>query len=184
MDFENFQSVLNKSRIRRDASDWHGILCGLLCAGFPVSPREWGRVVQEIDGETEVSTEELDVALEEICGQTRLELNDVALGFQPMLPDDNSSLDTRVLALSRWCEGFLYGLAVGGVNRQTALPGSAAETLEDLAEISRAGVSGAEPDAEDEYYFTELVEYLRVAVMLLNEELNPVVVEPGTYPIH
>lgn len=164
------------------ASEWHGVLCGLLCAGHPGSPTQWYEIVAELNNETVVADERIEAALGMIYQQTRIQLNDEALGFQLLLPDDNTSLTVRTTALSRWCESFLYGLSVGGIDRQAQLPGETSETLADLVEISRFEFEANSIDPDDEHHYMELVEYVRVAIMLLNEELNPVV--PAERKLH
>jgi len=105
---------------------------------------------------------------------TRRQLNDPACEFQMLLPDDNDSLDARVNALGDWCQGYLIGLSLGGITDFAPLPEDAREITKDLLEIARAGTSyELEGSEEDENAYAELVEYLRVGVLLINEELQP-----------
>ena len=48
-----------------------------------------------------------------------------------------------------------------------------AELLDDLAEIARVDFEVGEPDEEEQAAFAEVVEYVRVGVLLINEELQP-----------
>src|SRR5690606_6915873 len=179
---DSFQSVLTELSSKYHASEWHGVLCGLLCAGHQGSPAQWPVIVAEINSGTAGTAGGIAAALDKVYKQTRMQLNDVDLGFQLLLPDDNTPLPDRAAALSRWCESFLYGLSFGGVDRQAKLPGDASETLADLVEISRFEFDSDSIDPDDEYHYAELVEYVRVAIMLLNEELNPLV--PARQKLH
>ena len=92
--------------------------------------------------------------------------------FDPLLPDDDAALDERVDALSAWCQGFLYGFGSRPRPQPPAPSGEVAEVLADFAEISRGGSVGLEPMEIEEDAYTELVEFLRVGVQLVYDELR------------
>ncbi|MDH3589591.1 MAG: UPF0149 family protein, partial [Gammaproteobacteria bacterium] len=69
-----------------------------------------------------------------------------------------------------WCQGFLFGLTVGGIEAGRALPGDVAEVVGDFSRVSEAVHSG-EAEEEDEQSYVELCEYVRVGAQLVFEEL-------------
>ena len=73
----------------------------------------------------------------------------------------------RTSALAEWCQGFLYGLGAGNIPDASRLPGEVGEIVRDFAEITRAGVDGAETEESNESAYAELVEFVRVGVQLL-----------------
>ncbi len=85
------------------------------------------------------------------------------LRFMPLLPDDEVPVELRVGALAEWCAAFLAGFAALG---QMACSEEEEEILEDLAAISAADIDGLEAE-EAERLYTEIVEYIRVTVLLL-----------------
>jgi uncharacterized protein YgfB (UPF0149 family) len=114
-----------------------------------------------------------------------VQLEDPEYGFTPLLPDDDRSMAERVGALARWCEGFLLGLGLGGVREQSALPGDSAEVMKDFVEISRLGHDEGKEKEEDEGAYAEIVEYVRMAVLLVYEELRPMrAARPADAPVH
>ena len=92
--------------------------------------------------------------------------------FDLMLPDDEEPLVQRTAALGSWCHGFLAGLGLAGVgDHHKSLSGDAREFLDDVQEMSRIE-SDPDEDDEAEAAYAELVEYLRVGVLLLREEIG------------
>jgi uncharacterized protein YgfB (UPF0149 family) len=114
-------------------------------------------------------------------------MNDSAGSFKLLLLDDDDPLPERVEALSAWCQGFVYGLAAGGIKQDSELPEDASELLKDMVEISRAAhdIDDADTEAaddnEDEVAYMEVEEYVRMGVIYLYEELQPL---QSTQTIH
>lgn len=85
-----------------------------------------------------------------------------------LLPTDDAALSDRATALGQWCQGFVtgFGLNAGGKD----LSDEAKEVLQDLVAISQ--VQEALEESEDgESDYMEVMEYLRVAPLLLFSEL-------------
>ena len=78
---------------------------------------------------------------------------------------------TRTAALAEWCQGFLYGLGAGAITDASGWPGEAGEIVRDFAEITRAGVDAQQGEESNESAYAELVEFVRVGVQLLFEDL-------------
>ena len=49
-----------------------------------------------------------------------------------------------------------------------------AELIRDLVEIARAGHDVSQEDENDEESYMQLYEYVRMGVLLINEELQPI----------
>lgn len=152
------------------AAEAHGLLCGMFCA--PEEPEAARWVAHVLAGASAHGQAARDclAALTELFEQTRASLENEALEFQPLLPADDEPLEARARALGEWCEGFLFGLGVAGSERER-LPREAAEVVNDLGQIARIDPeAGADEDSEQAY--TELVEYLRVATLLVREHVT------------
>ncbi|MCY1558840.1 hypothetical protein D9M68_958120 [compost metagenome] len=84
-----------------------------------------------------------------------------------LLPSDDAPLRERAAALGQWCQGFLGGF--GLTARDSALSAEAMEVLQDLSAIAQ--VQNALEESEDgENDYMEVMEYLRVALLLLFSE--------------
>ncbi|MDV6947723.1 UPF0149 family protein [Pseudomonas aeruginosa] len=95
-----------------------------------------------------------------------------------LLPDDETPLAQRTEALGQWCQGFLAGF--GLTAREGSLTGEAEEVLQDMAAIAQ--VQGQLEDSEDgETDYMEVMEYLRVAPLLLFAECGKPL-EPAPKP--
>lgn len=169
------------------AIESHGALCGMLCAQGATDAPKW---MLNVLGEREDSSASLQQAgkmLLQIHQITVDQMNDSNVEFELMIPDDDESLTDRVESLGIWCQGFVYGLAVGGVKEGTDLPDDSKELIKDILEISRAAYASddegeasdeaedlsAEDQEEDELAFMEVSEYVRMGVLLIYEELQP-----------
>jgi yecA family protein len=169
------------------AAEAHGALCGMLCARGTIELSEW---IDHVIGEQEQGNDLLhDVVhkMSELHQSTLEMVNDPTGDFKLLLMDDDDPLPERVEALAAWCEGFIYGLAAGGIQEGSELPEDAAELLKDMVEISRAGHdvddAGVEEsdDNDDEAAYMEIEEYVRMGVLLIYEELQPL---QSTQTIH
>ena len=166
------------------ATESHGALCGMLCAQGATDAAQWMLQVLGEHEETSNALQQAGKLLMQIHQLSVEQMNDSNVDFDLMLPDDDEPLESRVEALGVWCQGFVFGLAVGGVKEDTDLPEDSKELIKDILEISRAGYIAdneaelnamAEDDSdEDEVAFMEVTEYVRMGTLLIYEELQPV----------
>ena len=177
--FIDLREVLARAGTVTGPAESHGTICGALCAGTDGSDAWLTHLLAEADG---------DAGAQRACRQALAILRDTSrtllqagtLEFAPLLPDDESGLAERTAALGEWCQGFLYGLGLAGDRLHIdALPDEAGEVLRDMGQIAQAGFEGDADDDEDEAAYTEIVEYVRVGVQLLYEELQPAAMPPS-----
>jgi uncharacterized protein len=150
------------------ASDLHGSLTGYLCGGGSTNPRQWLEALALDFTDSEIPPAQL----EQLYFDCSAWLADPDLAFEPLLPEDESGVSIRADALVEWCRGFMGGLGLSGhASTSRPLSGEAEEILGDLSTI--AGSRFEYKDAEeDENALTEVVEFIRVAVLLLHAEMT------------
>ncbi len=178
VDYERLERALRRAEALTGASEGHGALCGLLCAQGRADRRAWQ---DQVIGEREpgdVLAREAASLLDALYEETVRQLNDAGLAFRLLLPDDEQPLGRRAEALGRWCQGFLLGLGLGGIRAEQELPADVREIMRDLAEISKVEFDVAGAGEAEEAAYTEIVEYVRVGVLLINEEMHPVKAPP------
>jgi yecA family protein len=154
------------------ASEAQGLLAGIICAGGKSDPALW---LTHLLGENTLSAAANEVS-EQLTGlhaDILRQFNDDAFGFNLILPNDDTPLSVRTEALSQWCGGFLYGLALGGIREDAEMPANISEVMKDFYEISHARFAYETTDDADETAYMEIVEYVRMSVLLLHEELQP-----------
>jgi hypothetical protein len=109
-----------------------------------------------------------------VASDTCASLSDGDMSFQPLLPPDDRPLSLRADGLAEWCAGFMHGLgeAAGHAAARDALSGDVTrEIMADFGEIARLTLGDEEADLDAESAYTELVEFVRVSVQLMFEEL-------------
>ncbi len=190
MDTTSVDDALSHLGLMATASAGHGLLCGLICARGYVECDAWIALMDEDNLEQLVSgapqaliaTEGLgprnlgsDVGgkqLQQLHRETLQQFSSGECDFYPLLPDDDEPLDKRTDALADWCQSFLFGLAAGGIKDFSTLPDQVGEISRDLVEFSQARHDTLEENEQDEFAHAELVEYIRIAVQLIFEELH------------
>lgn len=192
VDFSEIDTVLERLGVIYAASESHGVLCGLLCVKGFVSYDDWISLLndeqkiqsawfEEDPDDAEDYTEDDRKAdetvdsewglLQDLYDETLRQISDDEYGFSLLLPNDEQALRIRTQALVEWCDGFLFGLGAGEIKDFAQLPDDVNEISHDLAEISRAYHEDEASEA-DEVAYAELVEYVRVGVLVIYEALQ------------
>lgn len=161
-DFDEVANHLLEQGLDSSPAQLHGCLCGLLAAGAPVQA-EVGLSLMQQALELQLHGELAGQALQ-LYGVSAAALEDEDFDFHPLLPDDEVDIATRTLELAAWCKGFLAGFAQ--VN-QRQLSQDSSEILGDMGAIAEASVDEDADEDESEGSYTEIVEYLRFAVLNL-----------------
>ncbi|GAP66149.1 hypothetical protein MBSD_n1451 [Mizugakiibacter sediminis] len=164
-------AALAQLRFGVAASDLHGSLTGYLCGGGRAGARHFLEAL-ELEGEDAAAAHDgAHRVLEQLYGECHAQLEDPELGFAPLLPEDGRPLAERADALVEWCRGFLGGLGLAGAGAQRPLSDDGQEILRDLGTIAGSRFSYGDDD-EDENALAEVLEFVRVGVLLLYVELN------------
>jgi len=185
--YQTVGNSLSQLNVPLPVSEVHGLCCALQCA-LPSSAAKtrWFTEVLDSAGLAAdlVASKAAQIkALDEWFGQTLAALNDSDLEFTPLLPDDDIPVVERMRALSDFCAGFTYGVGLGVAHRgNRALPGDTREIVEDFQSIESADAVD-QPDEngevlsseKQEALYQELLEFSRVGVLLVLEELRPVI---------
>jgi yecA family protein len=172
LDFDAVQQSLEGLGATVDAAESHGTLTALLIANDSMAG--WlSHTLDDLPDKSDVLASERLSLLNELFNETREQLNNEELGFELLLPDESDDFGVQLLGLSSWCQGFLYGYGVNAAGFEQSVDEPAQECLSDLLEISKLR-HDEELNDEAELQFAEIAEHVRMAILLLNESLNPI----------
>ena len=176
LNYQDVSDALARVDIASDAAECQGAMSAVIClageGGFGV----WlGSHLPEVESahlqgdalaaETARITDALYKSVSE-----QLQAGD--LSYQLLLPDDDTDLEIRSQAMVHWCQGFLLGLRYAGVADTGQFQGELAEIINDITEIAQMTIGELDYSEEEEQSYAELVEYLRVGVMLFWETIS------------
>lgn len=171
-EYNQIESFLRTLPISMSTSECHGVLTGLCVAAKALNAETWAEFIldesQDVGG---LSSSDLET-LAKWCAHNNSKLDDSDFSFELALPDDEQDLKDRLNALAEWCHGFLYGLAATGEIDFETLPAEASETLSDLGEIGKIDAVASLDDGEAEADLLEIVEYVRMAVLSLFDDVR------------
>lgn len=173
--------VLVGNEVATGASECHGILCGMICALGRVEPAAWiGQIIGEHPSEQNVLFSELKQLLGELYKETMVQLNDPELGLSLLVEDEEQDLARSIITLKEWCDGFLFGLSLAGIRIDDQLSEDVYELLQDIIEITRVDFEFEEDGESDYQAFYEVLEYVRMGVIFLYDEWQPLSPHPTT----
>jgi uncharacterized protein YgfB (UPF0149 family) len=163
--YHAFAALLKNSGHTVSPAELHGLLLGRSCAGAGFEVEPW--LTDAADLLAAPAEDNVRQALIGLQEMVKGELTSDDMTVVLLVPSDESPLPERAAALGEWCQGFLAGF--GLTARDTALSSEAMEVLQDLAAIAQ--IQDALEESEDgEGDYMEVMEYLRVAPLLLYTE--------------
>ena len=156
------------------ASEAHGILCGAISSAGKADFKDWVRQVlgqEPVPGD--VLMAEAVELLEEVFVESETGMASDLYEFQLLLPDDDQALTDRVRALGAWCEGYLLGFSSGREKSDVPLPLEINDVINDFVEFSKVDDTVDEASELDEQALMEVVEYIRMNVLMVQETMHP-----------
>lgn len=163
-DYAALADSLQTAGIGTSAAEAHGIITAALCAP---RPPDWQRLL--LGGDPAAVSPSLRSQLGLLYEQTAQQLVGIEFDFAPLLPA--TTLAEQVEALADWCSGFVLVMHGAGID-DAQLPGEAGEFMRDAHEIAEAQLDDDETEETQQREYAEILEYLRVGVQLVYEELH------------
>lgn len=163
--YEPLDQLLTSTGAVIGAAEFHGLLVGALCADA-AEDDALALVNRNLDI-PEGTPEPVDVAARELLQVTQKQLAARDFQFQLVLPPPEVEMALSVRALGDWVVGFLAALGEIGIP-VAEIGADARELLEDMAAIAQIS---QDEESSDEADLIEVVEYVRVAVFNLYEDI-------------
>jgi len=176
VDYHQLTQALARCQIAADAAECQGAMSAVICLNGEDGLANWLPAhFPEIESgvaQGNALAAEAKAMITDLYQATLARLGKGNLDYALLMPDDEDSLFERTDALGHWCQGFMLGMRFSGVADPGQFSGELAEILDDIREISQVSSEALENTEEEEQSYTELVEYLRVGVMLFCETLH------------
>jgi uncharacterized protein YgfB (UPF0149 family) len=188
VDYQQLTQALERLQIAADAAECQGAMSAVICLTGEDGLASWlPSHFPEIEvgvAEGNALANEARRMIVELYQSTLAQLGQGNFEYALLMPDDEDALSVRTDALGHWCQGFLLGLRYSGVNDPGQFTGELAEILDDISEISQVTSAALDNTEEEEQSYAELVEYLRVGVMLFCETLRASKGATGSKLVH
>ena len=169
-DFDRYAQLFGDLGATSSPSELHGHLVGRLSAGSRLDHTTWLNLAADLMGGRGTLPEAGKVMLIQLYDASLAQLAGSGFDVSLLLPDDSATIDYRTHALGQWCEGFLGGF--GLVERKGDLSEEADGVLHDFAAIAQVQTDLDESEA-NEVDFMEVMEYVRMATLMLFSECQP-----------
>lgn len=167
-DYHSFSQAIMSLNLSVSGAEFHGVLCGYLTSGGNQGGESYIRSIlaKKHNDATRIAAS----ALFDLLAISQHQLLQVGFEFQLLLPEDDQSLLVRAQAFSEWCEGFILGLTVNGLNLESLHNDDAQDALQHLIEFAKLDYEALQVSEDDERALMEVVEYTRMAVLTIHME--------------
>lgn len=178
-DYEELTAMLSAANTPFSAGYVHGMMSGMLCTDRRLPEKIWDDFLNEMSVLKALATQ--NELLNKLFMLTANHLEEAPGAMMLILPEDETLLSARLSALSDWCGGFLDGIVLD--NSGLSLP-IVQEALADLVNIKEVATQ-AKSSKTNESLYVEVVEFVKVAVLLIHAECQPPMLGNGdSFPIH
>jgi uncharacterized protein YgfB (UPF0149 family) len=166
--YQSVESALKKAGANFNASQVHGLFCGLICA---TSGEQKENVWKKLLFGKEGKTNGLET-FEHLYEMSYHLLSEFSFEFSLLLPTDSKSISVRTEELGLWCQGFLSGLEKFHTVILARATEDVREALNDIIEIAQVNFDNLTDSDDDENAYFELVEYVRLSVLMIFQDLR------------
>jgi yecA family protein len=167
LSYMELTEALLKTQSPFQAAEVHGLLCGIICIAPEGSQRRWEKLAMGPKKNKHCAD-----LLQQLYTASFHQMNEFSFEFTLVLPSDSIDLAQRTEALGLWCQGFLTGLQQAKTPITQSANTEVVEALDDLTEIAQVNYTEVTASNEDEASYFELVEYVRLAALMIYHELK------------
>tara|TARA_Y100001935_G_C17261416_1_gene486636 strand:- start:140 stop:652 length:513 start_codon:yes stop_codon:yes gene_type:complete len=152
----------------------HAIAIGICCGIAEDKAKLWEEgVYSDLEAEENI-TIECRSYLDKIFSVAADQLKDISFSFQLWLPQETESVVNEATAIKNWAQGFLYGFGLASRLVNDKLSQESREALKDFYDIGQLSTNLEGSEDENQIALTEIEEYMRVAVMLIYEDVRSI----------
>ncbi|GAA5131391.1 UPF0149 family protein [Thalassotalea piscium] len=170
LDFASVQAIITTENVKAHAAEVHGVLTGLVCAGYSFESNDYINLINDMLNNGEGLPNNLKDTIKILFSEVWQTILDDSYGFKLLLPDDDDSIEERGHALGIWVQGFNLGFGLQQKN-QKILSDDVKEILTDFGEIANLSDEFEDDEATEQAYY-EISEYVRMSALVCFTELG------------
>lgn len=183
MDFDQIKDVLAPHTELESPAFIQGMLIGLLCGDNEIQEAVW---IKKLIEEANIKSvkESFLKELHDLYQETNKGMNGSGFELDLCLPDDGEALVYRAMMLGQLCEGILYGLGLIGClsDPENEIAPEVRELVGDFSDIASIDIEdlgkSVDTGETEEADLMQLVEFVKIGVLTINEALNPAEAQP------
>lgn len=167
--YETLEEALTNADCEISASEFQGVLAGMISAGLNATNNQWKSAVLEVVNDGHLLPAESQLVVENVFIESHRAFLEQDFLAPILVPGDDYPLIDRLEAVSFWCQGYLlgFGLQFGNAPINSS---EISESLQDISEISQLEIESDESE-ESQMAMETLVEHIKVAVKVIYMEL-------------
>ncbi len=170
LDFATVQAILTAENVKAHGSELHGVLTGLISAGYAFENTDYMAMINDLFNGGEGLPVAVKSVVKQLFSETWQMLLDDSYGFKLLLADDDDSIAERANAIGSWVQGFNLGFGL----QQKDVPITSEdvkEVISDFAEIANLSDDIDDDETTEQAYY-EIAEYVKVSALLCFSELG------------
>ncbi|MDY7024857.1 MAG: UPF0149 family protein [Pseudomonadota bacterium] len=162
--FNEILKGLQSANSQLHPSVLHGLVSGLCCAKFSAKD-QWQQLLL---GDSQEDQELMAALIAKVFSETEQALSDIDFTFEPLLPEETSSLNNRVKAMVGWCQSFIHAFDWASKQRDKQTDIDTESYLSEITTISELDTGHIEQ--EDEVDFMDIIGFLKICVLNIYAE--------------
>lgn len=171
--YTELNSLLKTHHIGINAAELHGFLTGVLAGGN--QDQSWQPLLFDMLNDGQAFNNQLLEPTIRLYNETKHQLDEDSFEFQLLL--DKVDLFNQINDMVGWVNHFLLGL--GLVQPKLAkIEGDVGEAITDLRQITLLGYDEDENQDELAFALEEVIEYVRMSVILCHDEFSKQHISP------
>lgn len=165
-DYEKFANTIKPLSLDLTPSELHGVMSGYICAGATSKGEQYLRTL--VQGKKDEAEKKGVLEIFDLYTITQHQIINFDPELQLLLPEDKADLKERAKSFSEWCNGFMDGLTMAGINLHTLEEQDAQNALLHISQFSDLNYEDLSSDEDDEKALMEVSEYTRMAILHLH----------------
>lgn len=168
--YQQIHDALSLSHNLISPAELHGMLCGFICTGIKqLDNNNFSDILMLALPDDD--TTEVNLILNALFTQTQAQIQQFEMSFRLLLPHDEADLEERAIEFGKWCEGFLTSIHFSKLTNLYRNQDEVNDILLKLNAAAKLQFNNLQYSEEDEYYFMEVTEFVRLSVFAIYHEL-------------